>query len=41
VGGERKIRARYSAGALHPLEAVDLAEGEIVDISIRRPRNPS
>jgi probable phosphoglycerate mutase len=41
VGGGRKIRARYSAGALHPLEAVDLAEGEIVDISIRRPRNPS
>jgi ribonuclease HI len=40
-GGERTIRARYSAGALHPLEALDLAEGEIVDISIRRPRNPS
>jgi ribonuclease HI len=41
AGGGRPIRARYSAGALHPLEAVDLAEGEIVDISIRRPRNPS
>jgi ribonuclease HI len=40
TGGERKIRARYSAGALHPLEAVDLAEGEIVEISIRRPPNP-
>ena len=39
--GERPIRARYSAGALHPLEAIDLAEDEIVDISIRRPRNPS
>ena len=39
--GERKIRARYSAGSLHPLDALDLAEGEIVDISIRRPRNPS
>jgi ribonuclease HI len=36
-----KIRARYSAGALHPLDALDLAEGEIVDISIRRPPNPS
>ena len=36
-----KIRARYSAGALHPLDALDLAEGEIVDISIRRPKNPS
>jgi ribonuclease HI len=41
AGGPRPIRARYSAGALHPLEALDLAEGEIVDISIRRPRNPS
>jgi len=38
---ERPIRARYSAGALHPLEELDLAEDEIVDISIRRPRNPS
>lgn len=39
--GERSVRARYSAGALHPLDALELAEGEIVDISIRRPRNPS
>jgi ribonuclease HI len=38
---ERTIRARYSGGALHPLEPHDLAEGEIVEISIRRPRNPS
>ena len=38
---DRPVRARYSAGALHPIEALDLAEGEIVDISIRRPRNPS
>lgn len=38
---DRPVRARYSAGALHPVEALDLAEGEIVDISIRRPRNPS
>jgi ribonuclease HI len=36
-----KIRARYTGGALHPLDALDLAEGEIVDISIRRPKNPS
>jgi hypothetical protein len=38
---ERLVRARYSGGALHPLEAHDLAEDEIVEISIRRPRNPS
>ena len=41
AGGERAIRARYSAGALYPLEALDLAEGELVDISIHRSRNPS
>jgi ribonuclease HI len=35
------IRARYSAGALHPLESIDLAENEIVQISIRRSRNPA
>jgi ribonuclease HI len=34
------IRARYSAGALHPLEPVDLAEDEIVEVSIRRSQNP-
>jgi ribonuclease HI len=33
----RRIRARYSAGALHPLEALELAEGEIVEISVRKP----
>ena len=33
----RKIRARFSAGALHPLEALDLAEGEIVEISVKKP----
>jgi ribonuclease HI len=38
---ERTIRARYSASALHPLEGLDLAEGEIVEISIRRPRTIS
>lgn len=40
-GNERAIRARYSGGALHPLEAIDLAEDEIVEISIRRPRTAS
>jgi ribonuclease HI len=30
------IRARYSAGALHPLGALDLDEGEIVEISIKK-----
>jgi ribonuclease HI len=33
----RRIRARYSAGALHPLEALDLAEGEIVELSVKKP----
>ena len=33
----RQVRARYSAGALHPLEALDLAEGEIVEIQVRKP----
>jgi ribonuclease HI len=41
AGGDGPVRARYSSGALHPLEGLDLAEGEIVEISIRRPRNPS
>lgn len=41
ASSERPIRARYSNGALHPLEALDLAEDEIVEISIRRPRTPS
>jgi probable phosphoglycerate mutase len=36
AGGERRIRARYSAGALHPLAALDLAEGEIVEVEIRK-----
>jgi ribonuclease HI len=34
--GDRRIRARFSAGALHPLEALDLAEGEVVEIQIGR-----
>jgi len=33
----RRIRARYSAGALHPLEALDLAEGDIIEISVKKP----
>ena len=37
----RTIRARYSGGALHPLEAIDLGEDEIVEISIRRARSTS
>ena len=32
------IRARYSAGALHPLGALDLDEGEIVEIAIQKIR---
>lgn len=34
--GNRPIRARFSAGALHPLAALDLAEGAIVEIDIRK-----
>jgi probable phosphoglycerate mutase len=34
---DRQVRARYSAGALHPLEALELAEGEIVEITLRKP----
>jgi probable phosphoglycerate mutase len=34
---DRPIRARFSAGALHPLEALELAEGEIVEISVKKP----
>jgi probable phosphoglycerate mutase len=33
----RRIRARYSVGALHPLEALELAEGDIVEISVKKP----
>lgn len=36
IGGEKKISARYSAGALHPLEVLDLTEGEIIEVVIRR-----
>jgi len=37
VKNVRRIRARFSAGALHPLEALELAEGDIVEISVRKP----
>jgi probable phosphoglycerate mutase len=33
---KKTIRARYSAGALHPLGALDLDEGEIVEIAIKK-----
>ena len=36
---QEMIRARYSAGALHLLEPVDLAEDEIVEVSIRRAKD--
>jgi ribonuclease HI len=36
----RRIRAKFSAGALHPLEALDLAEGDIVEISVKKPAPP-
>jgi len=36
--GKTMIRARYSAGALHPLGALDLDEGEIVEIAINKSR---
>jgi probable phosphoglycerate mutase len=32
----RKIRARYSGGALHPAEPLDLAEGEEVELTMKR-----
>jgi ribonuclease HI len=33
----RRVRARFSAGALHPLEALDLTEGDIVEITVKKP----
>jgi ribonuclease HI len=36
LNGEKKIRARYSAGALHPLEVLDLAEGDVVEILVSK-----
>ena len=38
AAGKTTIRARYSAGALHPLGALDLDEGEIVEIAINKSR---
>jgi len=37
-GAQRFIRARYAEGVLHPLESLELAENEIVEIAVRRPR---
>ena len=34
----KTIKARYSASALHPLEALDLDEGEMVEVRISRIR---
>ena len=34
--GSTRIRARFSGGALHPSEALPLAEGEEVEVTIRR-----
>jgi ribonuclease HI len=36
AAARKTIRARYSAGALHPLGALDLDEGEIVEIAIKK-----
>ena len=35
----QKVRARYSGGALHPAEPLDLTEGEEVELAIRRHRD--
>jgi ribonuclease HI len=35
-GNNRRIRARYSAGALHPLEPLALDEGEMVELRIEK-----
>jgi ribonuclease HI len=37
--GDRRIRARYSNGALHPLEALDLKEGDFVEIRLTKRRS--
>ena len=34
--GYRRIRARFSGGALHPAEPLDLPEGEEVELTVRR-----
>jgi ribonuclease HI len=34
AGLPKRVRARYSAGALHPAEPLDLAEGEEVELTI-------
>ena len=34
---EKRIRARYRHGALHPAEPLDLAEGQEVEITVHKP----
>ena len=36
---EKRIRARWRHGALHPAEPLDLAEGEEVEIEVHKPRH--
>lgn len=33
----RRVRVRYSGGTLHPAEPLDLAEGEVVEITLHPP----
>jgi ribonuclease HI len=41
LDGDTRIRARYSNGALHPLEALDLNEGDFVEIRVTKRRSSS
>src|SRR6266851_4487231 len=36
---EKRIRARWRHGALHPAEPLDLAEGEEVEIEVHKPHH--
>jgi ribonuclease HI len=38
---ERRLRARYADGVLHPLEKLELAEGETVELTIHPTRKSS
>ena len=35
-GSQQRIRAKYSGGVLHPLDEVELAEGEVVELKVIR-----
>jgi AF2212-like protein len=35
-GSQQRIRAKYSGGVLHPLDEVELSEGEIVELKVTR-----